>query len=113
MIARLDTIVLEDAAGQSALAVDWIAALRPFRFEHNGRTFDASRQLADGTWVYRTTDPPKPEAAKVKARLERGPARCFVKTVFVERDAETVEHQGENYTFRSLASDGVPIYWHG
>ena len=108
---RIASILLEDAQGRWPLVVNWLAAFRPFRFEHEGRTFDAAN-LEDGVWVYRTAQP-RTSPAPVPVRLERGEARNFVAELAVPPPAPAdLEYQGETYQ-RKGRSDGRCLYWHG
>jgi hypothetical protein len=110
---RMDTIVLEDARGRWPHRVNWIAAFRPIRVEHEGRTFDAAG-IDDGVWVYRTTQPPPPGPKTVMVRLERGEARAFVAGVPLREPLpDVVEHDGVTFTRKGTGSDGIPQYWHG
>ena len=107
---RITEIVLEDRDGQWRCQVDWFAIMRPVRFEHDGRTFDASRQLEDGTLVYKTADKPKqaPKPRGVTVRLERGVARCFVTDLVVQPPLpDTIEYQDATYRKKGDS------YWHG
>lgn len=111
---RITEIVLEDRDGQWRHRVDWVALMRPARFEHAGRTFDQSRVLDDGTWVYKTADKPKRRCVRMApVRLERGAARCFVTEFDVLHPApDTLEYQDATYVRKGM-SDGRVLYWHG
>ena len=106
-------ILLEDRDGRTPLEVDWLAALRPRRIEHDGRTFDAVGQDADGTWIYRTSQEPLP-TARQHVRFERGEACNVVGEQWLMSPLpNALTFQDEVYQWRSMGSDGRPIYWHG
>jgi hypothetical protein len=109
---RITSLILEDARGQWPVTVNWIAALRPVRFDHDNRTFDAARRLADGTWVYRTSQP-RVDPIPVPVRLEAGIARTFVTEFVVPPPVpDAIEYQDATYR-RKGVSDGRHLYWHG
>jgi hypothetical protein len=112
VMERLASIWLEDKVGRWAHPVNWIAALRPIRFDYQGRTFDAAGQQADGTWIYRTAQDrhtPKPAAV----RLEQGVARNFVAEFEIPRPVpDTLEYQDARYRRKGM-SGGRYLYWHG
>lgn len=116
MTARITTLILEDRAGTWPITVNWIASLRPRRFDHEGRTFDAAGQLADGTWIYRTSQDPPPGPKKVTVWLTAGLGRAKVDEVEIDPGPlpETIEHKGETYRLKTImALHHHPEYWHG
>lgn len=109
---RITSLFLEDRAGRWPIAVNWIASLRPARFEYEGRTFDQAGHADDGTWIYRTTQAPKTQDF-VGVRLERGVARNFVTEFDVlTPPPDELEYEDATYRRKGL-SDGRYLYWHG
>lgn len=110
---RMTTLFLEDKTGRWPIPVDWLRSLRSRRFQHEGRSFDAAEELADGTWVYRTSEEPPPEAKGIPIRLERGVGRCFVADMEIREHVDQLEYQDATYRRKGMGADGRVVYWHG